>query len=186
MVSTSGWLLHLEFGWEKSCGYALQDAPTTCQVAPSYPVTADYWCFCGLRSVPSEQFLVVMVHVFKASLVKSSWSTRKLPMLRLTRSIESNFIWVHIVLHLNRICLCGPGTILLTVPTSINYIGYLKETYFICCGLISWQRIGSYKDGHRLVTVHIHSDSIMLPRWRICPLEPWLNFPLSHMILLLS
>ena len=48
----------------------------------------------------------------------------------------------------------------------------------------SWQHLRSYKDGYRLATIHDHGDFMVLPHWETTLLEPCLNFPLSHIILI--
>ena len=54
---------------------------------------------------------------------------------------------------------------------------------FVCCCFTSYQHLGSYQDGYRLVSVHIPGDLIVLHHWVTRPAAPWPDSQLSHIFL---
>ena len=68
-----------------------------------------------------------------------------------------------------RVAVGGRGSVggrlplLLPVPTS-----YGPGNRFVSCwSFTSWQHLGSYPDGYRVVTVHTHGNFIVLSHWEI-------------------
>ena len=52
--------------------------------------------------------------------------------------------------------------------------------------LLLFYTLSTSKDRHRIVTVHTHGDFIVLLHCKIRPPAPWIDSPLSHIILTLS